>query len=180
MVWPAYLLKGLDGYQRVFFNFHSMVVKPRFSISNVGLSWLFDLVYHLPGSSISLRSKLSMTALNKEGHRFANLSLFFSDYTLGYWSPNQSTRGCGLSRHKLASSKRKLNLCFTWAGLYTTIRVQTNALTLFWRLHFIKNSPSEISMISKLVAYLSQAEYRTIFYEGEGSANIGPNHQMYG
>jgi hypothetical protein len=61
---------------------HSTLASTRSSFWKVGISRLLAQVYCLPESSISLRSRLSIIALDINGHLAIKLSLCFSSFLL--------------------------------------------------------------------------------------------------
>jgi hypothetical protein len=61
-----------------YFSFHSVLTKTLSNFSYVDVCRLFANVYCLPDSFNSLKFKLFITALNRNGHLSSNLLLFFS------------------------------------------------------------------------------------------------------
>jgi hypothetical protein len=60
-----------------YFSSQSVLTKIRSNFSYVGVCKLFAHIYCLQDSSNSLKSKLFITALNKNGHLSSYLVLFF-------------------------------------------------------------------------------------------------------
>jgi O-antigen ligase len=105
-----------------YFISQSVLTKTLSNFSYVGICRSFAHVYYLPDRSNSLKFKLLITTLNKNGHLSSYLLLFFSfGFLMMLKSPPTNT-GDVSTFHALTNSCRKLFFLSSCAGPYTEIR----------------------------------------------------------
>jgi hypothetical protein len=128
--------------------FQSVLTRILSSFSKVGVYKLLVQVNYRPDSSSSLKFKLFMTTLNREGHLSLYLLLFFSLGLRMMLKSPPTIIGILDVSHIQTSSLRKFSLSLSYVAPYTAIKHHSKLASLLRSLNFKEKLPFIISSTS--------------------------------
>jgi hypothetical protein len=121
-----------------------MLARTLSSFSYVGVSKLFAQVYYLSDSSNSLKSKLFIITINKNGHLSLYLLLLFSFGLLIILKSPPATSGRVSVVHAYTSSLKKSSFSTSLAVPFTAINSHSKLSSVLFSLNFMKKLPRTI------------------------------------